>query len=50
VKQEILEKNTPLVRPMKKNRHPNRLFDAEEKEKMKQEPPPRNESHNVDTV
>jgi DUF4097 and DUF4098 domain-containing protein YvlB len=35
---------------MKKNHHHNRPFDAEEKEKMKQELPPWNESHNVDKV
>jgi hypothetical protein len=36
------------MRAMKKNRHHNRPFDAEEKDNMK--PPPKNESHNVDAV
>jgi hypothetical protein len=35
---------------MKKNGQHNRPFDVEEKDKMKQAPPPKNESHNVDPV
>jgi hypothetical protein len=35
---------------MKKNRHHNRPFDAEKKDKMGQALPPKNESHNVDAV
>jgi hypothetical protein len=35
---------------MKQDRHHNQPFDAEEKDKMKQAPPPKNESYNVDTV
>jgi hypothetical protein len=35
---------------MKKNRHHNRPFDAEEKDKMKQVPLPKNESDNVNAA
>jgi hypothetical protein len=45
VKYESLEKHQTLVGPMKKNRHYNRPFDAEEKDKMIQAPPLRYESH-----
>jgi hypothetical protein len=45
-----LDEHQPLVGPMKKNHHHNRPFDAEKKDKMKQPPPPKNESHNIDAV
>jgi hypothetical protein len=48
-KQERLEKHQPLVGPMKKNCHHNRPFDAKEKGKIRQAPPPMNDSHYFDS-